>query len=88
MATLCHSVTGSRLVDLIDVTLACGGANSILVEVVTVFHPLGPPISPGQKIHTLCNSSKYDRDICQAYPFDIVANIDLLFRNVPVFNNI
>ena len=25
------------------------------------------------------NSSKYDRDICQAYPFDIVANIDLLY---------
>ena len=37
LATLVtHSVTDSRLVDLIDVTLACEDANSKLVEVVTV----------------------------------------------------
>ena len=37
LATLVtHSVTDSRLVDLIDVTMACEGANSKLVEVLTV----------------------------------------------------
>ena len=37
LATLVtHSVTDSRLVDLIDVTLACEDAKSKLVEVVTV----------------------------------------------------
>ena len=37
MATLVsNSLTNSCLVDLIDVTLACEGANSKLVDVVTV----------------------------------------------------
>ena len=37
MATLVsNSLTNSCLVDLIDVTLACEGANSKLVEVATV----------------------------------------------------
>ena len=37
MATLVtHSVTDSRLGDLIDVTLACEDANSKLVDVITV----------------------------------------------------
>ena len=34
--SLTHSVTFSRLLDLIDVTLACEDANSKVVEVVTV----------------------------------------------------
>ena len=34
--SLTHSLTHSCLVNLIDVTLACEDANSILVEVVTV----------------------------------------------------
>ena len=34
--SLTHSLTDSCLVNLIDVTLACEGANSKLVEVVTV----------------------------------------------------
>ena len=34
--SLSHSLTHSRLVNLIDVTLACEDANSKLVEVVTV----------------------------------------------------
>ena len=34
--SLNDSVPDSRLVDLIDVTLACGDANSIFVEVITV----------------------------------------------------
>ena len=33
-----HSLTDSCLVNLIDVALACEGANSKLVEVVTVAH--------------------------------------------------
>ena len=33
-----HSLTHSCLVNLIDVTLACGDANSKLVEVLTVAH--------------------------------------------------
>ena len=37
LATLVtHSVTDSRLIDLIDVTLACEDANSKLVDVVTI----------------------------------------------------
>ena len=35
---LCFSLTHSRLVNLIDVTLACEDAYSKLVEVVTVAH--------------------------------------------------
>ena len=34
--SLTHSLTNSRLVNLIDVTLACEDANSKLVEVITV----------------------------------------------------
>ena len=34
--SLTHSLTHSCLVNLIDVTVACGNANSKLVEVVTV----------------------------------------------------
>ena len=34
--SLTHKLTNSRLVNLIDVTLACKDANSKLVEVVTV----------------------------------------------------
>ena len=34
--SLTHSLTHSRLVNLIDVTLACDDANSKLVEVVIV----------------------------------------------------
>ena len=34
--SLTHSLTNCRLVNLIDVTLACEDANSKLVEVVTV----------------------------------------------------
>ena len=36
--SLTDSLTHSRLVNLIDVTLACEDANSKLVEVVTVAH--------------------------------------------------
>ena len=35
-ALVTHSLTYSCLVDLIDMTLACEGGNSKLVEVVTV----------------------------------------------------
>ena len=35
--SLTHSLTDCRLVNLIDVTLACEDGNSKLVEVVTVF---------------------------------------------------
>ena len=34
--SLTHSLNNSRLVNLIDVTLACEDANSKLVEVITV----------------------------------------------------
>ena len=34
--SLTHSLTNSCLVNLIDVTLACGDTNSILVDIVTV----------------------------------------------------
>ena len=36
--SLTHSLTDCRLVNLIDVTLACEDADSKLVEVVTVAH--------------------------------------------------
>ena len=36
ISNTCRSLTDSRLVNLIDVTLACEDANSKLVEVVTV----------------------------------------------------
>ena len=36
LTALTHSLTKSRLVNLIDVTLACEDANSKLIEVITV----------------------------------------------------
>ena len=41
LTALTDSLTDCRLVNLIDVTLACANVNSKLVEVVTVWYRLG-----------------------------------------------